>query len=707
MMDRLQKLDRSHGPLQIVHDFQFVALNVRDDYSMLDGMEYEQKRIEIQKRIDRLHDRFYSGLVLNVDFKNYLQNEESFRLVSESVDYARNLGMRVWLYDEQYYPSGSAGGLTLRDHPELEGIGLVCISKEFQVEGSAIRIPSPHGHSELKYGIAMPIVDGQVQFDRRINVSDKKDLAGGLCWNADDGQWRVYAFFVRVMYELTYLPHSLRASRRYPNILDEKAIERFVDLTFRQGYEKYLGTPLGEKIQAVFTDEPSLLPYRMPKEYRKKTRFPSISVYDQPDNSIPAYPYIPWLEDMPERFQKQYGYDLIMHLPDLFEDTDKAVRVRTDLYKLVSAQVEKAYLGTMCGYLEKQGVAMSGHYNCEEAPTWHPHMYGDILRHLGQMDIPGCDLLGSDAAKLRYSVACKVASSAAHIYGRDRAMIEASNMMDKDQSIDLKKITTAIALMFAHGVNEITSYYSENVLPEGDLKQFCRMTARLGSIFEGGTYKVDTLVFYPFEEICGMAVAEGFREKNGDELDIIRMDKTCKTLWAKQICFDMINLEKARECKVELTGFFTGYGERIRNVVVPELPWVAEETAEFLRKARDAGAKIWFCGERREIGNLGFEPEFLEETVPSPTGLGLKNQDPLINVMCREFEECNLYLMVNSEDREKTLQFSIPDAGGCVEAMDPLTGAEWNLEPKQNGGRLELEIKLSAMSSVILAQKKA
>ena len=58
MMDRLQKLDRSHGPLQIVHDFQFVALNVRDDYSMLDGMEYEQKRIEIQKRIDRLHDRF-------------------------------------------------------------------------------------------------------------------------------------------------------------------------------------------------------------------------------------------------------------------------------------------------------------------------------------------------------------------------------------------------------------------------------------------------------------------------------------------------------------------------------------------------------------------------------------------------------------------------------------------------------------------------
>ena len=51
MMDRLQKLDRSHGPLQIVHDFQFVALNVRDDYSMLDGMEYEQKRIEIQKHI--------------------------------------------------------------------------------------------------------------------------------------------------------------------------------------------------------------------------------------------------------------------------------------------------------------------------------------------------------------------------------------------------------------------------------------------------------------------------------------------------------------------------------------------------------------------------------------------------------------------------------------------------------------------------------
>ena len=33
--------DKNNGPLQIVHDFRFTALNVKDDYSFLDTASHE------------------------------------------------------------------------------------------------------------------------------------------------------------------------------------------------------------------------------------------------------------------------------------------------------------------------------------------------------------------------------------------------------------------------------------------------------------------------------------------------------------------------------------------------------------------------------------------------------------------------------------------------------------------------------------------
>ena len=49
--------------------------------------------------------------MLNVDYINYLEDENSFLRVREICRYAKELGLAVWIYDEQYYPSGGAGGL--------------------------------------------------------------------------------------------------------------------------------------------------------------------------------------------------------------------------------------------------------------------------------------------------------------------------------------------------------------------------------------------------------------------------------------------------------------------------------------------------------------------------------------------------------------------------------------------------------------------
>ena len=361
MLNRLNKFDRKNGPLQIVHDFKFVALNVKDDYTNLNNLSYDDKKAAIFARIDKLLANGYGGVVLNVDYNNYLEDEVSFKLLQEVIDYAYSLDMRIWIYDEQYYPSGSAGGLTLKEHPELESVCLGLVCDNYTVQGSPIRVPSPYGYSPLKFAIAVPIVDGTPDFNNKVNVSKYTDLAGGLCWDAPNGEWRVYSFFLRAMYELTYLPNSLRASRRYLNLLSKEAVEKFVEVTYKNGYEKYLGENFGKKIDAVFTDEPSMFLYRKYQVPREKTVFHSVSIYDKPNSNITVLPYIDWMVGIEDKFYDRFKYSLVDYLPDMFEATENTARVNADFYRLVTELTENAFISTNKEYLNSKGIKFSGH----------------------------------------------------------------------------------------------------------------------------------------------------------------------------------------------------------------------------------------------------------------------------------------------------------------------------------------------------------
>jgi len=53
------------------------------------------------------------GIVCNVNFAEYLRSEAYWATLLAAVEGCRQAGLRVWIYDEEGYPSGSAGGLVL------------------------------------------------------------------------------------------------------------------------------------------------------------------------------------------------------------------------------------------------------------------------------------------------------------------------------------------------------------------------------------------------------------------------------------------------------------------------------------------------------------------------------------------------------------------------------------------------------------------
>ena len=685
---------KQNGPLQIVHDFRFTALNVKDDYSFLDTASHQEKLSHMKKRVDSLFEKGYGGIVMNVDHIDYLDKQDSFERVKEIALYAKEKGMKVWLYDEQYYPSGAAGGHVLKGHPELEAAALSCVTKTETVhkgEG-AIRVPSPLGHSPLKFATAVPVIDGKEMHEERIDISDCRDIAGGLCFDAPVGEWKVYAFFIRTLFEATKFCQGTRASRRYINIRDKKAVERFYDVTFTQGYEK-LFDRLGDVVDGVFTDEPNTPLYISWKNPEKRTMFESFSTYDKAYPEIPTYPFVPWQDDVPALFKERYGYELSSVLVDIFTETQNTQNARCDFYTLLSDMSLEAFPIRMQSNLSKVGVNLSGHYYGEEGFDVQPFYYGDILEHLSSMNIPGCDNLKSEAEALRYCNACKLASSAAHIVGKDRVLIEASNMTDRDQNITPKIAKAAIDMMFIHGVNLITSYYGENIFDKKEMCEFSNHVSNLTTLFDGGRYCVDTFLYYPFEELCAALEPEGVIEVGDGFHDRFGIMATSKKLMQNRVTFDYINSRKLLGCKICDGYILSPNGNKIFNIVIPETGFILNpQFSEYLKKAKEKGVNIIFDTEENDFCGISAD-------------VSLDDANPFITFMHKSFENHDLYMLMNTADEPFKASVNIPckeEDKFCFVNPETLEMVDVTAEAKEKSA--EIPIEFSALSPVIICK---
>lgn len=169
-------------PLQIIHGFD----NLGNDEAT------------IRKRLEELKALGIGGLVVNVSFRDYMRSEEQWRIFLTGLQIAEELGFVLWLYDEEGYPSGAAGGLVLERNPDFEAVGLVRL-----------------------------VENGKVRYE------------------------------VRRMYEGTHCTENVYKKRRYINIIDPRAVRTFIEITHDE-YAKRIPN-IGKRIKAIFTDEPSLM----------------------------------------------------------------------------------------------------------------------------------------------------------------------------------------------------------------------------------------------------------------------------------------------------------------------------------------------------------------------------------------------------------------------------------------------------------------
>ena len=450
----------------IVHDFNFLPCNCDQNTKLLSPKE----------RIKRLKALGYGGIVISPSFKDYL-SDESIKNATELIKYANEQGLLVWIYDELYYPSGSAGGIVPKEHPEYEAKGLAVLTADALV-GDTGCINSPHGYNGVYAAYCCRLnSENEPIFETILDISEKKNFGGGVVYkNNFDSAIRVYAFFGKTTFEFATTSHNTRIIRRYIDTLDKNAVSAFFEATYGK-YKKFTES-ITDLIEGVFTDEPQI-PALCRENYRADYREwvlenqnDVFKVYDMPDSKITFTPYIPWTDNIEKVFKAKFGYDLLINLPLLFFDKgEKGNKVRADFWQTVSDMFLLAYNETYRDFCEKRQITYSGHFLHEEEFNKHPYMHGDLLMQLGKMPLPGCDYLSASPKKiLENASAAKFASSAAALYGNNQCMAEVSNMVSDISPITAEDYKLATALQTALGITRFFSYYTDFCMPDEDVK---------------------------------------------------------------------------------------------------------------------------------------------------------------------------------------------------------------------------------------------
>ena len=111
------KMKINSGIIKIVHNFGYKITDI-----------YEEKLRVVKSEIEQLKQEGYDGIVNNVCFfGNYLDDPEEWKLMLEKAKLCKSLGMRLWIYDERGYPSGTAKTHTLDENPDCEARAAVMV----------------------------------------------------------------------------------------------------------------------------------------------------------------------------------------------------------------------------------------------------------------------------------------------------------------------------------------------------------------------------------------------------------------------------------------------------------------------------------------------------------------------------------------------------------------------------------------------------
>ena len=277
-------------------------------------------------------------------------SDEFMDLVKACTDHAKENEMLAWLYDEDKWPSGFAGGYVTKDEQyRMRSITFTC-DPEFKHRASAYIIAS--------FDVVLD-ENGCLKSYKRVNDGDEIE---GTRWN--------------VWYEIAGNSPWYN-NQAYVDTLNKDAIKKFLEVTHDRYFDT-VGDEFGKTVPAIFTDEPQF------------TRKSTLAFAASKQNIS-----LPWTDDLEETYTAAYGESLIEHFPELLWDLPdgKVSLTRYHYHDHVSERFAEAFADTCGKWCDDHGIALTGHMMAEASLHSQTMCIGDCMRSYRSFGIPGIDML--------------------------------------------------------------------------------------------------------------------------------------------------------------------------------------------------------------------------------------------------------------------------------------------------------------------------
>jgi hypothetical protein len=476
----------------------------------------------IRAEIARIHEAGIGALCVEARPHPDFLGPTWWRDMDVIMDEARRRGMRVWILDDDHFPTGHAAGAVVGAPPELRRQFL----KERHVDALGPQA-----------GAAIPLAPWFVEFMRSdpapgqviAAVAARRDPAGSdllggwvdltdrladgvLTWDIPSGHWRIFLLIVS--------PEGGSPNHKdYLNPLVADSTRILLDTVYEAFYTRY-PSDFGQTFAGFFSDEPGFYNVVPIFNYQSKPGQPGADM--------------PWAPDLLDQLAAQFGPDFRTYLPLLWYGGEPAAAVRYTYMDVVSRLYGERFATQIGDWCRAHGVEYIGHVIEDNGA--HAHLgcgAGHFFRSLWGQDMAGIDVvlwqlapgfddgpyagpIGDwDGEFFHYGLG-KLASSLAHIDPKkqNRAMCEVFGAYGWREGLKLMKWMTDH--MLVRGVNYFVPHaFSQAEFPDPDCpphfyargqnpqyryyRELNGYTNRISHLLAGGRHIASAAVLYHAE----------------------------------------------------------------------------------------------------------------------------------------------------------------------------------------------------------------
>jgi len=328
---------------------------------------------ELRWQVREFADKGFGGYFMHsrVGLATPYLSPEWMNCIRTCLEEGRKANLESWLYDEDKWPSGFAGGFVPAKSDEYRARSIQIEEIKEEDLPKALDDPATLGVFHID-----PSSPTRMREFKRIQRPIKVEA-----------ERRLFAFKAKAAARTNWYN-----GESYVDLLNPETTEEFLRITL-DAYAREFTKDFGEFMPGIFTDEPNYVGGKL----------------------------IPWTGAMAEYFQKMNGYDILDKLPLLYYEGEGSRKVRYDYWKTITKRFIEAFSRPYGERCAAYGIDMTGHYLYEDNLDAQIRHAGAAMPHYEYMQLPGIDHLGRN---INNPLTLKQCSSVAHQFNLTRILSE-------------------------------------------------------------------------------------------------------------------------------------------------------------------------------------------------------------------------------------------------------------------------------------------